>query len=150
MREQRRVLIPTLPPLPADPLYADVTWGAGGGTSDLTLELCVKMRNEYGMEPNMHLTCTNMPEEKIDAALKGAQANKIRNIVALRGGAWGLGNGRCCGRLHPLHHLLTTAMLLRTADPPKGQEEWTAAAGGFSCALDLVKYIRKVRAWRCA
>lgn len=37
-------------------MYADVTWGAGGSTSDLTLELCIKLKEEYGMEPNMHLT----------------------------------------------------------------------------------------------
>lgn len=43
-------------PLPlADPLYADITWGAGGSTSDLTLEIAVKMK-EAGLEPNMHLT----------------------------------------------------------------------------------------------
>ena len=29
------------------------------------------------------------------------------------------------------------------ADPPKGAEAWTATDGGFSCALDLVVYIRK-------
>jgi 5,10-methylenetetrahydrofolate reductase len=30
---------------------------------------------------------TNMPEEKIDIALKGALEAGLRNIVALRGGA---------------------------------------------------------------
>ena len=39
----------------AEPLYADITWGAGGSTSDLTLEIATKMK-EAGMEPNMHLT----------------------------------------------------------------------------------------------
>ena len=28
-------------------------------------------------------------------------------------------------------------------DPPAGQEEWKAAEGGFTCALDLVKFIRQ-------
>jgi 5,10-methylenetetrahydrofolate reductase len=28
------------------------------------------------------------------------------------------------------------------ADPPMGAEKWEAVAGGFSCALDLVKHIR--------
>ena len=37
------------------PLYADITWGAGGSTSELTLEIATKMK-EAGMEPNMHLT----------------------------------------------------------------------------------------------
>jgi methylenetetrahydrofolate reductase (NADPH) len=94
-------------------LYADVTWGAGGGTSDLTLEICTRLKRDHGMVPNMHLTCTNMPEELIGKALAGAKAEGICNIVALRG------------------------------DPPKGQEEWKAAEGGFACALDLVKHIRK-------
>ena len=95
------------------PLYVDVTWGAGGSTSDLTMDICLKLRREFGLVPNMHLTCTNMPEELIGKALEGAKAAGIRNIVALRG------------------------------DPPKGEAEWKAAEGGFSCALDLVKHIRK-------
>ncbi len=33
---------------------------------------------------------------------------------------------------------------LPLADPPKGQDEWKATEGGFSCALDLVKHIRAV------
>lgn len=94
------------------PLYADITWGAGGSTSDLTLEIAVEMK-KAGLEPNMHLTCTNMETEKITAALEGAKAAGIDNIVALRG------------------------------DPPAGQKEWTATEGGFSCALDLVKHIRE-------
>jgi methylenetetrahydrofolate reductase (NADPH) len=95
------------------PAYVDFTWGAGGSTSDLTLDLCVKAKTQFGMEPNMHLTCTNMDTAKITEALEGAKKNNIQNIVALRG------------------------------DPPKGEEEWTATDGGFTCALDLVKHIRK-------
>ena len=33
-------------------------------------------------------------------------------------------------------------ILALRGDPPKGEENFTAVAGGFSCALDLVKYIR--------
>ena len=95
------------------PLYADVTWGAGGSTSDLTLELCINMEKKSGMIPNMHLTCTNMDISKVEAGLKGAKEAGIRNIVALRG------------------------------DPPKGEDKWEATEGGFTCALDLVKYIRE-------
>lgn len=61
----------------------------------------------------MHLTCTNMPVEKLDEALQQVMQSGIKNILALRG------------------------------DPPKGEETFTAVEGGFSCALDLVKYIRK-------
>jgi methylenetetrahydrofolate reductase (NADPH) len=53
------------------------------------------------------------PIAGVHDALKAAHDGGIRNIVALRG------------------------------DPPAGEEEWTAVEGGFSCALDLVKYIRE-------
>lgn len=51
------------------PLFVDFTWGAGGSTADLTLELTLRTKNEHGLVPNMHLTCTNMPVDKIDNAL---------------------------------------------------------------------------------
>lgn len=65
------------------------------------------------MEPNMHLTCTNMEVEKIKQELDGAKAAGLRNIAALRG------------------------------DPPAGQDRWEATEGGFACALDLCKYMRE-------
>jgi len=99
--------------LTLNPSFIDFTWGAGGSTSDLTMELTVNSKERMGFTPNMHLTCTNMEEEKIVKALEEARSNNIRNIVALRG------------------------------DPPQGQDEWVAVEGGFSCALDLVEYIRR-------
>lgn len=94
------------------PQWMDVTWGAGGTTSDLTPELCDYIQNVIGGNCMMHLTCTNMPPQKVDAALKLAKERGFRNILALRG------------------------------DPPHGQKEWKAVEGGFECALDLVRYIR--------
>ena len=98
-------------------LYTDMTWGAGGSTADLSLELALYAQRT-GHVSNMHLTCTNMekdgdPIKAVHDALQQAYDGGIRNIVALRG------------------------------DPPEGQKEWTATEGGFTCALDLVKYIRK-------
>jgi methylenetetrahydrofolate reductase (NADPH) len=69
-----------------DPVWIDVTWGAGGSTSDLTLEICETAQNYCGLETMMHLTCTNMPRDQIDSALKRAKAAGIQNILALRGG----------------------------------------------------------------
>jgi methylenetetrahydrofolate reductase (NADPH) len=68
------------------PLFIDVTWGAGGRTSELTLDLCINAKAYCHLEPQMHLTCTNMPIEQIDAALLQCKENGIRNILALRGG----------------------------------------------------------------
>ena len=39
-----------------EPLYADVTWGAGGSTSDLTFDLVKIMTETHGLTANMHLS----------------------------------------------------------------------------------------------
>jgi adenosylhomocysteinase len=96
-----------------EPLYADFTWGAGGSTADLTLELTKQTKLRFGLEPNMHLTCTNMDASLITKALDSCKESGIQNICALRG------------------------------DPPAGQDSWEAAEGGFACALDLVRFMRK-------
>merc|ERR1719238_201104 len=96
-----------------DPLFMDFTWGAGGTTSELTLDLSKESQKRHGVMVNMHLTCTNQVKETCDFGLNGAKSAGICNIVALRG------------------------------DPPKGQERWEVTEGGFACALDLCKYMRK-------
>ncbi|KAL5991439.1 hypothetical protein ACLOJK_012348 [Asimina triloba] len=95
-----------------NPSFCDITWGAGGSTADLTLDISNKMQNMICVETMMHLTCTNMPVEKIDHALDTIKANGIQNVLALRG------------------------------DPPHGQDKFVQVAGGFACALDLVKHVR--------
>ncbi|CAD7703090.1 unnamed protein product [Ostreobium quekettii] len=95
------------------PLFCDITWGAGGSTAELTLEIATRMQNMVCVETMMHLTCTNMPVEKLNNALKEVKKAGIQNILALRG------------------------------DPPEGQDTFTAIDGGFACALDLIKHIRK-------
>ncbi|KAJ7552662.1 hypothetical protein O6H91_06G063700 [Diphasiastrum complanatum] len=95
------------------PAFCDITWGAGGSTSELTLDIASKMQNMICVEAMMHLTCTNMPVQKIDAALDTVKENGIQNILALRG------------------------------DPPHGQDKFIQVSGGYSCALDLVRHIRR-------
>lgn len=67
------------------PVFMDVTWGAGGTTHDKTPALCKYIMDTTNVVVNMHLTCTNMEEEKIHQALDYCRANGIRNLVALRG-----------------------------------------------------------------
>lgn len=55
-------------PLPP-PLAISVTWGAGGSTADRTMELAEEA-SKLGLDVILHLTCTNMPKEKVDSALK--------------------------------------------------------------------------------
>ena len=40
----------------AAPMYADITWGAGGTTSDATMDIAKSMKHDFGLIPNMHLT----------------------------------------------------------------------------------------------
>ncbi|KAK4531350.1 hypothetical protein CCYA_CCYA07G2207 [Cyanidiococcus yangmingshanensis] len=68
-----------------EPLFVDVTWGAGGSTSELTLELSGNIQRFFGLDVAMHLTCTNMEEGRVDKALEDAKRRGIRNIVGLRG-----------------------------------------------------------------
>ena len=68
-----------------DPLFMDFTWGAGGTTSELTLDLSKQSQTQHQIMVNMHLTCTNQVKEKCDFGLNGARAAGICNIVALRG-----------------------------------------------------------------
>jgi methylenetetrahydrofolate reductase (NADPH) len=70
-----------------NPVFADFTWGAGGSTSDLTVDLCVRTKLEVGATANMHLTCTNMESQKIDSALEKLKTAGITNVFALRGDA---------------------------------------------------------------
>ncbi|KAJ3023694.1 UNVERIFIED_CONTAM: hypothetical protein HDU68_008497 [Siphonaria sp. JEL0065] len=95
------------------PEFIDVTWGAGGSSSEATIETVTTAQVAIGLETCMHLTCTNMPKEKIDSALKQCKDVGIMNILALRG------------------------------DAPHGQTTWTATEGGFANAIDLVRYIRE-------
>ncbi|KAI0794186.1 methylenetetrahydrofolate reduct [Fomes fomentarius] len=67
------------------PEFVDITWNAGGRTSDLTSELVKTCQKIIGIETCMHLTCTGMPKEKVDIALREAKQHGNRNVLALRG-----------------------------------------------------------------
>ena len=68
------------------PVFMDVTWGAGGSTSELTMDL-VRFIKDSGCVANMHLTCTNMDPDMVKAAVADCRKYGITNIVALRGDA---------------------------------------------------------------
>mmetsp|Transcript_9918 Transcript_9918/g.17867 ORF Transcript_9918/g.17867 Transcript_9918/m.17867 type:complete len:615 (-) Transcript_9918:1080-2924(-) len=69
----------------AEPLFCDMTWGAGGSTSDLTLDLVGNIQKYLGLDVMMHLTCTNMSQGMVKFGLEGAKERGCRNILALRG-----------------------------------------------------------------
>jgi methylenetetrahydrofolate reductase (NADPH) len=95
------------------PMWIDVTWGAGGSTANTTLSLCETAMDVTGLDVLMHLTCTNVTVDETRQVLQRCKEKGLCNILALRG------------------------------DPPANATEWTATEGGFSHAVDLVRFIRK-------
>lgn len=71
--------------LALNPLFITVTWGAGGSTSEKSLDLAATCQSELGLTTVLHLTCTNTNKSIIDNALERAKKNGIKNILALRG-----------------------------------------------------------------
>lgn len=67
------------------PQYMTVTYGAGGGTRDGTLETLRRARKKFDIPLASHLTYINMPKADLYALTDGLWAEGIRHIVALRG-----------------------------------------------------------------
>jgi methylenetetrahydrofolate reductase (NADPH) len=95
------------------PVFVDITWGAGGSTKDLTMAISEYTHTYFGVDVLMHLTCTNMRIEELKIILLAAREAGIENILALRG------------------------------DPPKGAVSWEPVSGGCANSIELVKLIRK-------
>ena len=72
-----------------NPDFISVTYGAGGvGVANATtVDLCTKIKNEYGIETIAHLTCLYNTKEDIDRILEELKEKGIDNILALRGDA---------------------------------------------------------------
>ena len=67
------------------PSFMSVTYGAGGGTSEFTLNIAKNIRDKYGVEVLPHLTCVSSTKEDVHQMLRKIQANGFDNIMALRG-----------------------------------------------------------------
>jgi methylenetetrahydrofolate reductase (NADPH) len=96
-----------------NPAYVSVTYGAGGSTRRLTVELVRRIKCEIGIEAMAHLTCVGMSRDELAKVLEQIADAGIRNVLALRG------------------------------DPPKGESTFVPAVGGFVHADELVQFIRQ-------
>jgi methylenetetrahydrofolate reductase (NADPH) len=95
-----------------DPGYVSVTYGAGGGTRDRTIEIAKRAKNEIGLETMAHLTCVGHSRKDVRSILEELRNVGIDNILALRG------------------------------DPPAGARSFTPPPNGFSHANELVALVR--------
>ena len=68
------------------PDFISVTFGAGGSSRDnKTVEIARKIKENYKIEPLVHITCLQYDKEEISEILKQLEAAGIENVLALRG-----------------------------------------------------------------
>ena len=67
------------------PAFMSVTYGAGGGTSQYTLDIARNIKEQYGVPTLAHLTCVSSTKETVHARIADIKAAGIQNVMALRG-----------------------------------------------------------------
>jgi methylenetetrahydrofolate reductase (NADPH) len=97
---------------PYAPAYVSVTYGAGGSTRRLTVELVRRIKHEVGIEAMAHLTCVGATRAELCEVLDQLKGHGIENVIALRG------------------------------DPPKGEQEFVRTEGGLGHGSELVALLR--------
>ncbi|MDJ0994619.1 MAG: methylenetetrahydrofolate reductase [NAD(P)H] [Dinoroseobacter sp.] len=94
---------------PLDPSFVSVTYGAGGTTRKLTHDAVATIGHNYGVKVAAHLTCVEATKKETLDIAEGYAAAGVTDIVALRG------------------------------DPPKGQDQFVPADGGFTSSVELIE-----------
>ncbi len=95
------------------PAFVSCTYGAGGSTRHRTMDLCDRIQSEHQLTATAHFTCVGSTREELVEWLSQANQRGIHNIMALRG------------------------------DPPAGESNFKAVAGGLNNANELVALIRE-------
>ncbi len=96
------------------PSFATCTYGAGGSTRARTLEVTLKIKQQFGLEAMAHFTCVGQTLQDIDGVLENFAARGIENVLALRGD--------------------------RPTNQPEPPEGWFP---DFKNAVDLLRHLRK-------
>ncbi len=67
------------------PAFVSVTYGAGGGTSQYTLQIARNIKESLGVPSLAHLTCVSSTQETVRQRIADMKAAGIENVMALRG-----------------------------------------------------------------
>ncbi|MGM9590944.1 MAG: methylenetetrahydrofolate reductase [NAD(P)H] [Faecousia sp.] len=67
------------------PAFMSVTYGAGGGTSQYTLEMARHIEQDYGVPTVAHLTCVSSTRDTVRQRIRELKEAGIENVMALRG-----------------------------------------------------------------
>jgi methylenetetrahydrofolate reductase (NADPH) len=68
-----------------NPLFASVTYGAGGSTHGDSLEIVSRLKRDHAMEVMAHLTCIGACHDDVCGFLNGLTEAGVDNVLALRG-----------------------------------------------------------------
>lgn len=84
--ESEHVLLETVDVLRQfNPDFVSITYGAGGSTRDKTFHWTLDIKNRYGLNVMMHLTCIASARKEIREVVSTLEKSGVRNILALRG-----------------------------------------------------------------
>ena len=67
------------------PSFMSVTYGAGGGTSQYTLDIAKEIKTNHGVPTLAHLTCVSSTKDTVHTMIERIKDAGIENIMALRG-----------------------------------------------------------------
>jgi methylenetetrahydrofolate reductase (NADPH) len=67
------------------PSFVSVTYGAGGGTSDYTLDIAENIKERTGVPVLAHITCVSSNRKKVADYIGRLKEAGIGNVMALRG-----------------------------------------------------------------
>jgi methylenetetrahydrofolate reductase (NADPH) len=96
----------------AEPDFFSVTYGAGGGTRDKTLEVVDRIQREHEITGMAHITCIGSTRDEVARYLDDASRLDIRNLLAVRG------------------------------DPPRGLPDSVQPDDGFEYSFQLIDFIK--------
>ena len=133
--------------VPLRPLFASVTYGAGGSTQANTLEICERLMAACGFEIMPHLTGVTASAGKIDGFLQAIRAMGIDNVLALRGDRPAGFTGTDAELFAAFPHASDLVRHIRTHHPQlaigvAGFPEAHAEASSFAADLEVTR--RKV------
>lgn len=67
------------------PSFMSVTYGAGGGTSQYTIDIAKNIAERNGVPSLAHLTCVSSNRQTVRAMIENLKVAGIENVMALRG-----------------------------------------------------------------
>ena len=95
------------------PAYFSMTYGAGGSTLNLTIDLCDRLKNRARVETTCHLNIIGQSKTETRENLKRIKAVGVYNLLALRG------------------------------DPPRDQPDFKPHPDGFHSSVELIEEAHK-------